>query len=224
MMPYWMNKMAKALEIQPLFSPVDRYSQSLLHNVRSSTGEVEFDKVVSLTGVYLANVVAVDAIDSGYEKAGFHVVCCFMHRHQNSWKGKTYTFFFFFKCLFHFYIYFYIFLKCACWWTEKTWDSWDPRWRHSQTHRFVIKDLWSFLWRFQHQHTNPRIHTGIGSNEWISSQLTSCRWIQAKQALTESVEQDASEGSSDARLKKARILVYSELLYKTVYWFNHNQF
>lgn len=47
-----------------------KYSQSLLHNVRSSTGEVEFDKVVSLTGVYLANVVAqADSADAGYEKA-----------------------------------------------------------------------------------------------------------------------------------------------------------
>ncbi|CAL1153871.1 unnamed protein product [Cladocopium goreaui] len=49
---------------------IARYSQSLLHNVRSSTGEVEFDKVVSLTGVYLANVVAqADSADAGYEKA-----------------------------------------------------------------------------------------------------------------------------------------------------------
>jgi len=47
-----------------------KYSQSLLHNVRSSAGEVEFDKVVSLTGVYLANVVAEsDSVDAGYEKA-----------------------------------------------------------------------------------------------------------------------------------------------------------
>ncbi|CAJ1329253.1 unnamed protein product [Effrenium voratum] len=46
-----------------------KYSQSLLHNVRSATGEVELDKVVSLNGVYLANVVASADIDPSYEKA-----------------------------------------------------------------------------------------------------------------------------------------------------------
>jgi hypothetical protein len=34
-----------------------KYSQSLVDNVRSSQGECEFDKVVSLKGVYMANVV-----------------------------------------------------------------------------------------------------------------------------------------------------------------------
>ncbi|CAE8626011.1 unnamed protein product, partial [Polarella glacialis] len=51
-----------------------KYAQSLVNNVRSSSGEVEFDKVVSLDGVYLANVVApakagTAAADQGYEKA-----------------------------------------------------------------------------------------------------------------------------------------------------------
>lgn len=34
-----------------------KYSQSLVNNVRSTAGECEFDKVVSLSGVYMANVV-----------------------------------------------------------------------------------------------------------------------------------------------------------------------
>eukprot|EP00440_Ansanella_granifera_P041644 gb/GFBE01045155.1/.p1 GENE.gb/GFBE01045155.1/~~gb/GFBE01045155.1/.p1 ORF type:complete len:949 (+),score=225.24 gb/GFBE01045155.1/:1-2847(+) len=47
-----------------------KYSQSLANNVRSSQGEVEIDKVVSLTGVYLANVVATpEGNTDGYEKA-----------------------------------------------------------------------------------------------------------------------------------------------------------
>ncbi|CAK9014215.1 unnamed protein product [Durusdinium trenchii] len=45
-----------------------KYSQSLLHNIRSSAGDVEFDKVVSLTGVYLANVLADAEGDAGYQK------------------------------------------------------------------------------------------------------------------------------------------------------------
>lgn len=46
-----------------------KYSQSLMNNVRSSFGEVEFDKVVSLEGVYLANVVATLSSDPGYDAA-----------------------------------------------------------------------------------------------------------------------------------------------------------
>lgn len=52
-----------------------KYSQSLAHNVRSSLGECEFDKVVSLQGVYLANTVvppnelSVDAAAFAKEKA-----------------------------------------------------------------------------------------------------------------------------------------------------------
>lgn len=38
-----------------------RYSQSLAGNVRSGRGECEFDKVISLQGVYLANIVVPDS-------------------------------------------------------------------------------------------------------------------------------------------------------------------
>mmetsp|Transcript_113889 Transcript_113889/g.317116 ORF Transcript_113889/g.317116 Transcript_113889/m.317116 type:complete len:956 (-) Transcript_113889:154-3021(-) len=47
-----------------------KYSQSLVNNVRSTQGECEFDKVVSLQGVYLANIVVPDGpVDQSYRKA-----------------------------------------------------------------------------------------------------------------------------------------------------------
>jgi len=47
-----------------------KYAQSLVDNVRSSHGECEFDKVVSVQGVYLANVVVPDRPgDQSYRKA-----------------------------------------------------------------------------------------------------------------------------------------------------------
>jgi hypothetical protein len=44
-----------------------KYTQSLVDNVRSSQGECEFDKVVSLQGVYMANVV----VPNGGSEASF---------------------------------------------------------------------------------------------------------------------------------------------------------
>jgi len=42
----------------------------LVNNVRSAHGECEFDKVVSLQGVYLANVVVPeDQVDQSFRKA-----------------------------------------------------------------------------------------------------------------------------------------------------------
>jgi len=47
-----------------------KYSQSLINNVRSSHGECEFDKVVSLNGVYMANIVVPDgSAEQSYSKA-----------------------------------------------------------------------------------------------------------------------------------------------------------
>jgi len=49
-----------------------KYSQSLINNVRSGTGECEFDKVTSLQGVYLANIVVPDGPGTAmqqYQKA-----------------------------------------------------------------------------------------------------------------------------------------------------------
>jgi len=48
-----------------------KFSQSLVNNVRSAHGECEFDKVVSLTGVYLSNIVvpAVQSQDQGFDNS-----------------------------------------------------------------------------------------------------------------------------------------------------------
>ncbi|KAF4668158.1 Sorl1p [Perkinsus chesapeaki] len=45
-----------------------RYSLSLPNNVRSSSGDCEFDKILSLEGVYLANFVDTDFDNDGYEE------------------------------------------------------------------------------------------------------------------------------------------------------------
>lgn len=50
-----------------------KYTQSLVDNVRSTQGECEFDKVVSLQGVYMANVVVPkDGSATSYTKAAEH--------------------------------------------------------------------------------------------------------------------------------------------------------